>query len=390
MIRTMLLALAGATALSAAPAYADGVKIGFIATFSGPGGVLGQDLYDGFMLGVENSGGKLGGVATEVIKEDDQSKPDVGLQAAQKLLQRDKVDLLTGIVFSNVFVAVQKPAVESETFLIGSNAAPSIYAGEQCSPYVFSTSWQNDQNHAAMGAVLQKKGVKKVYLMAPNYQAGKDGLTGFKSSYKGEVVDEVYTTFNQTDYQAEITQLRAAKPEATYVFYPGGMGINFVKQYAQAGLTKSTPLYSAFTVDATTVPAQGDAALGTFGTASWTYDLDNPANKKFVADFEKKYGRVPSTYAAQSYDSALLIDAALKKTGGKVTADKTAFRDALRKADFASVRGGFKFNTNHYPVQNFYLFETVKDDKGRLVQAKRETVFENAGDAYAAKCAMKW
>lgn len=382
------LAAIAALGLLAGPAAAQSVKIGFIATFSGPAGSLGRDLYDGFMLGIDHAGGKLGGLQPEVIKEDDQLKPDIGLQAAQKLIQRDRVNFVSGIIFSNVMMAAYKPVIDSQTFLVSSNAGPSQIAGAQCSPYFFSTSWQNDQPHEAMGKYLQDKGVKRVYLMAPNYQAGKDALTGFKRYFKGEVVDEVYTTVNQPDYSAEIAQLRAAKPEALYVFYPGGMGVNFVKQYAQAGLTKTVPLYSAFTVDASTVEAQGDAAIGTFGTAFWTIDLKNPVNQKFVADYRRKYNYDPSTYSAQAYDSALLIDSAIKATGGKLD-NKDGLRDAMRKADFKSVRGTFKFNNNHFPIENFYLYETVREN-GKLLQIDRGTVFTDHADAYGKDCPMKW
>jgi branched-chain amino acid transport system substrate-binding protein len=379
--------LAAALAALAGPAAAQSVKIGFIATFSGPGGSLGQNLYDGFMLGIEHSGGKLGGLTPEVLKEDDQLKPDVGLQAAQKLLQRDKVDFISGIIFSNVMMAIYKPVIDSQTFLISSNAGPSPIAGAQCSPFFYSTAWQNDGPHEAMGKYLQDKGVKRVYIMAPNYQAGKDNMAGFKRYFKGEIVDEVYTAVNQPDYSAEITALRSAKPEAAYVFYPGGMGINFVKQYAQAGLIKTIPLYSAFTVDATTVEAQGEAAVGTFGTAFWTLDLKNPANEKFVADFRKKYNYEPSTYAAQAYDSAQLIDAAIKAVGGKLD-NKDGLRDAFRKADFQSVRGPFKINNNGFPIQNYYLYETVREN-GKLLQLGRGTVMTAQGDAYAKDCPLK-
>jgi branched-chain amino acid transport system substrate-binding protein len=365
------------------------LKIGFIATFSGPGAALGRDLLDGFMLGIDASGGKLGGAPIEVIREDDQLKPDVGLQAAQKLIQRDKVDLMTGVVFSNVMMAIYQPLVDSQTFFVSGNAGPSEIAGARCSPYFFSTSWQNDQSHEAMGAHLQKSGVPKVVIQAPNYQAGKDALTGFKRYYKGQVLDEVYTTVNQPDYAAELSSLRAKKPNALYVFYPGGMGVNFVKQYAQAGLKRTIPLYSAFTVDATTVDAQGEAAVGTFGTAFWTYDLATGTNEAFVKAYREKYKRVPSTYAAQSYDSARLIHAALTATGGKID-NKDAFRDAMRKAEFPSVRGPFRFNNNQFPIQNFYLYETVKDAQGQLVQANRGVVFEEHKDAYAGQCPMKW
>jgi len=388
MIRTLLAATA-LVALAATPAAAQQkLKIGFMATFSGPAGALGTDLYDGFMLGIANSGGKLGGLAVEVLKDDDQLKPDVGLQIARKYIDRDKVDIVTGVVFSNVLMAIYKPIIDSKTFLISANAGPSPTAGAQCSPFYFATSWQNDTNHEAMGKYVNDKGFKTVYLMAPNYQAGKDALSGFKRYFKGQVIEEVYTTVNQPDYSAEIAQLRAANPQAMYAFYPGGMGVNFVKQYSQAGLIDKVPMYSAFTVDSSTLPAIGDAAVGTFQTMYWNHDFTNPENQKFVADFRSKYGRLPSSYAAQAYDAALLIDSAVRKVGGKVQ-DKDAFRAALKAADFKSTRGPFKFNTNGYPVQDYYLLETVKGADGKPIQITRAKVFENHGDPYAKDCPLK-
>jgi branched-chain amino acid transport system substrate-binding protein len=390
-MRTTIAAAAAMLALlTALPAAAQQkpLKIGFIATFSGPGAIIGQHLYDGFMLGVEQAGGKLGGIATEVIREDDQLKPDIGLQAAQKLLEREKVDIISGIIFSNIMMAVYKPVIDSKTILVSSNAGPSPIAGKLCSPYFFSTAWQNDAPHEAMGKYLQDKGVKRLYLMAPNYQAGKDALTGVKRQFKGEIAGEVYTALSQLDYAAEIAQMRAAKPDALYVFYPGGFGITFLKQYAQAGLTTEIPMYSAFTVDTASLAAQGDAAIGTFQSAFWNVDLKNAANEKFVAAFEKKYGYVPSTYSAQAFDSAQLIDSALKAVGGDPS-KKEAIIAAMQKADFPSVRGGFKFNTNHFPIENFYLLETIRGDDAKLKQVTRATIFENHADAYAAECPIK-
>ncbi|MBM3573145.1 MAG: ABC transporter substrate-binding protein, partial [Alphaproteobacteria bacterium] len=269
-----LFAAVSVMALMAAPALAQNkVKIGFIATMSGPAGAIGKDMEDGFRLGIEHAGGKLGGLEPDVILGDDQLKPEVGVQLVDKMLNRDKVELVAGVIFSNVMMAVYKPIIDSKTFLISTNAGPSPIAGAQCSPYYFSTSWQNDQAHEAMGKYMRDKGYKKAYLMAPNYQAGKDALEGVKRYFKGQVVGEVYTTVNQPDYSAEIAQAAASGADALYVFYPGGMGINFVKQYAQAGLKAKLPLHSAFTVDTTTLPAQGDAALGLLGTAFWTDGL---------------------------------------------------------------------------------------------------------------------
>ena len=385
-----LVATAVAGVLAAAmPANAqDALKVGFVATFSGPNAALGEHLYQGFMLGLDHAGGKFGGMATEILKEDDQLKPDVGVQVVRKLIERDKVDVVSGVVFSNVMMAIHKPLTDAKTPMISANAGPSPIAGKLCSPYFFAASWQNDQSHEAVGRHLQTKGVGRVFLMAPNYQAGRDGLAGFKRYFKGEVLGEVYTTVNQPDYSAELAQIRAAKPEAVYVFYPGGMGVNFVKQYAQAGLTKEFPLYSAFTVDATTLPAQGEAAVGTFTAAFWSDDLDNAASNRFVADYRKKYGSAPSTYAAQGYDAARLLDAAAKAAGAKAT-DGTALAAALKSAKFESVRGPFRFNTNNFPIHDFYLIETVKGDDGQVRQVNRGVVFKDHADAYASQCPMK-
>lgn len=364
------------------------VKIGFMATLSGPAAALGQDQYDGFMLAVDQLGGKLGDTKTEIVKEDDQLKPDLGVQNARKLVEKEHVDIITGITFSNVLMAIAKPVAEAGTFLISSNAGPAPLAGKQCNDNFFFTSWQNDNQAEVVGEYANQKGYKNVYLMAPNYQSGKDQLAGFKRLFKGKVVGEVYTQINQPDYSAEIAQLQAAAPDAVYVFYPGGMGVNFIKQFHQAGMLGKQPLLSASTVDGTTLPALKDTALGVISGTFWGPDFDNPVSKKFVADFEKKYGRIPSQYAAQAYDSALLIDSALRKTGGKAD-DKDAFRKALKAADFKSVRGNFKFGNNHFPIQDMYAFEVAKDDKGRVSLKTIAKPLPNHQDAYHAECALK-
>ncbi len=373
--------------LAAAPAHAQ-IKIGFVATMSGPAGALGQDMYDAFMLGIEHSGQRLGGQAVQVLKEDDQLKPDVGIQVVQKLIERERVPIIAGVTFSNVMMAIYKPIVEAGVFLIGTNAGPSPIAGALCSPFFYSTSWENAQQHETMGKFAQDKGYKRMVIMAPNYQAGKDALTGFKRFYRGEILDEVYTQVNQPDYSAEITQLQARKPEAVFVFYPGGMGVNFVKQYQQAGLLGKLPLLSTSTLDGTTLPAVKELALGAFTGTYWGPDFDNPQNKKFVADFEKKYGRIPSQYAAQSYDGALLLDSAIRKVGGNVS-DKKAFQAALKAADFPSIRGPFKFNNNNFPIQHFYVFEVVKDSRGRVTLATRQRALTDHMDAFHTQCPMK-
>jgi branched-chain amino acid transport system substrate-binding protein len=371
-------------------AVAAPIKIGFMATLSGPAASLGVDILDGFKLGMEHRGNKLGGFEIDLVVGDDQLKPGVGMQVANRMIERDKVDLVTGIVFSNVMMAVVNRITSAGLFLISANSGPSPLAGKMCNENFFAVSWQNDQTHEAMGQYIQDKGVKSLYLMAPNYRAGKDGLAGVKRYYKGKIVDEVYTRINQPDYAAELAQLRAAKPDGVFVFYPGGMGINFVKQYSQAGLKDEIPLYTtAFTLAQMVLPAMGDAALDLVHSSFWSPDLDNPVNRKFVLTFRETYGRIPSLFAAQGYDAALLIDSAIKAVNGDIK-DEKAFRAALRKADFQSVRGNFKFNRNHFPVQNFYIRKVIKNEQGVITTKKIDVAFRNHEDAYVSECPMEW
>jgi branched-chain amino acid transport system substrate-binding protein len=366
----------------------DKLKIGVIATLSGPPAVLGQQLRNGFELAIKQLGGKLGGREVEVLVQDDGLKPDVAVSKVKALVDRDKVDFVVGPIFSNILQAIMKPATEGGAILISPNAGTSNFAGKDCNPNFFVTSYQNDQVHEVLGKYAQDSGIKKAFIMAPNYQAGKDSLAGFKHYFKGEVVDEVYVPLNQLDYSAELSKIAAAKPDAIFVFLPGGMGVNFVKQFRQAGLADKVKFLSAFTVDESTLPAQKDAALGFFGGANWAPNLDNPQNKAFVAAYEKEYGAVPGTYAFQAYDAALLIDSALKATKGD-TSNKDALRAALKKANFQSLRGKFKFNTNHYPIQDFYLVKVAKRPDGKFQTEIVKKVFEDYADPHAKDCPMK-
>jgi branched-chain amino acid transport system substrate-binding protein len=386
MKRTLI---AAAIAIGLSAAASAQLKIGFVAELSGPQAPLGQDQYDALMLVIEQNGGKLGGVPVQVIKEDSQLKPDVANQVVDKLLDKDKVQIITGITFSNIMMAVHKKITDKGVFLIGSNAGPSPVAGAQCSPYFFSTSWQNDNQAEVVGKFASDKGYKNVIAMAPNYQAGKDFISGFKRTYKGgTVIDEIYTPLNQQDFSAELAQVASKKPDALYVFYPGGLGVNFVKQFQQAGLNKSITVMSASTVDGTTLPALRESALGWLSGTFWGPDFPNDANQKFVAAFEKKYNRIPSQYAAQSYDAAQLLDSAIRKVGGKIE-NKKAFHAALKAADFKSIRGNFKFNTNQFPIQDMYVFDVAKDAKGRVSLRTVSKPLTNHQDSYVGQCNMK-
>jgi len=384
--------LAGATVLALAnPAVAaDSIKIGFVSTFSGPTAVIGNDMRNSFELALDHMGRKMGGLPVEVIYEDDQQKPDVGKQKTEKLVQSDKVDFIAGYIWSNVLLASLKTAVDSQTFLISANAGPSQLAGELCSPYVFSTSWQNDQTPQAMGLYMNQKGIKSVFLIGPNYAAGKDMLAGVKSTFKGEVVGEEYTVWpSQLDFSAELSKARASKAESIFVFYPGAAGVQFLNQYAQAGIKAQIPLYTAFTIDELSLPLQKENALGVPGAQEWVNDLPNDENKRFVADYRKKYPNLrPTYYGAQAYDAAQLINSAVVAVKGD-TSKKDAMKAEMEKANFKSLRGPFKYGKNHIPIQNFYLQDVVKDAEGQLSLKTVATIVENSQDRFVDKCPMK-
>jgi branched-chain amino acid transport system substrate-binding protein len=390
MRKALLVASAGLM-LAAGPAMAQqkSVKIGFISTFSGPTAVIGNDMRNSFELALDHLGRKIGGLPVEVIYEDDQQKPEVGKQKTEKLIESDKVDFISGYIWSNVLLASLKPIVDSKTIFVIANAGASQVAGELCSPYVFSTSWQNDQTPQAMGLYMNKKGVKTAFLIGPNYAAGKDMLNGMRTTFKGQIVGEELTKWpDQLDFSAELSKVRAANPDAVYVFYPGAAGVQFLNQYAQAGLKGKIALYTAFTIDSLSLPRQGDLALGVPGAQEWVNDLPNAANKKFVADFKAKHKAYPSFYGAQSYDAANLINSAVVAVKGDLS-KKDAMRAEMRKANYASVRGPYKYGNNQFPIQNFYIQEAVKDADGTLTLKTVETIVQNDQDKSAAKCPMK-
>lgn len=381
-----LLALSLSLAAFGTASHAEKLKIGFVTTLTGAGGVIGKHMQDAANLAFDHLGGKIGGVDSEIVFADDQQKPDVARQAVSELIKRDGVQFISGVIWSNILLAVQPIAERSKTFMVSANAGPSKLAGKDCSPYFFAASLSNDQPPEAIGQYMQDKGIKNVFILVPNYAAGKDDVAGFKRYYKGNVAGEVYFPLGHQDFAGEITQIRDASPEAVFVFAPGGMGIQFIKQFAQAGLKDTIPVYSVFSQDEVTLPAQQDAALNNFEGRNWTADLDNEANKKFVSSFKQKHGYSPSWYAAQAYDSIMLIDSAVRANNG-VLDNKRALGTALKKADFHSVRGDFKFNTNHFPMQNFYLAQIAKVGD-EYVPLRRDTIFVDHPDAYAGECKM--
>ncbi len=389
MLKRLLLATT-LLACAAYPAIAQNqVKIGFVSTFSGGAAVIGNEMRDAFELGLDHLGGKIGGLDTVIVYEDDLQKPDIGKQKTEKLIQSDKVNFLAGYIWSNVLLASLKSAVDGETFIISTNAGPSQIAGELCSPWFFTTGWQGDQGPQAVGEYMNQKGIKTVYAIAPNYAAGKDVVAGMKANFKGQIVGEDYTKWpDQLDFSAELSKARAAKPDAIFAFYPGGAGVQFLTQYNQSGLRNQIPLYASFIIDEISMPRLKELAIGIPGADHWVNDLPNDANKKFVADFQKKYGRDPSAYAARAYDLAFLLDSAVKAVGGDLN-KKDAIRDAMRKASYSSVRGPYKIGQNHFPIQNFYLQEAEKDGDAIRLKTKA-VVLKDAQDRYHDRCKMKW
>lgn len=388
-IHQLTAAVAVGALVQASAAAAEDLTVGMITTLSGPGAGLGVDIRDGFNLALEHLGGKFGDLDANVIEVDDQQKPDVAVQLADRLLSRDGADIITGTIWSNLALAMLPAVARAEKIYISPNAGPSQLAGSQCNRHFFNTAFQNDAVHEATGKVVADAGIKKVWLLAPNYPAGQDALRGFRSAYDpsgGEVVDEVYTQLGQLDYAAEIAAIQAAKPEAVYFFYPGGMGIAFLKQWAQAGIGDEVKLYaSAFSVSQDILPAVGEAALGVENAAHWSPDLEAGVNPRFVEDFRAKYGRTPSLFAAQGYDTALFIDAAAESAGGT---DTDALIAGLEQATIDGSRGSIRLNTNHFPIQNFYLRKVVEDGQGGLTNQIEGTVYEDHADAYVDECQM--
>ena len=390
-MRSRTVISAAVSALLAGPAVAQDktIKIGFISTFSGPAAAIGNDMKNSFELGLDHHGRKLGGLPVEVIYADDQIKPEVGVQKTQEFIESDHVDFVVGYIWSNVLLASLKPLVDSKTMTVVTNAGASQFAGELCSPYAFSTSWQNDQTPAAVGRYMNEKGVKTAFLIGPNYAAGKDMLAGVQTTFKGQLVGQELTRWpDQLDFSAELSKARAAKPDAIFAFYPGGAGVQFVTQYAQAGLKGQIPLYTAFTIDDLSLPRLKDLAIGVPGAQEWVADLPNAANKKFVTDYKAKYNASPSFYGAQTYDAVGLIDSAVTAVKGDLS-NKEGMRKEMEKADFQSVRGDFKFGNNHIPIQNFYLQDAVRNPDGSYSLHTVATIVKDDQDRFHDQCPMK-
>lgn len=391
MFRSNLAAAALVAGLAGAPAYAQTVKVGIAQDLTGPFAALGAEARDGFNLAIKQLGNRLGGVNAEFIMQDMAGNPDTARQLVERFTKRERVDFFTGPIGSNVALAVGPALFAERVFYLSNNAGPSQLAGSQCNPFFFGTAYQNDSYHEAAGRFAASRDFKRVAIMAPNYPAGQDALNGFKRGFGKPVASETFTKLGQLDYAAEIAQLRAARPDALFIFLPGGMGINFIKQFVGAGLSKDTQIIGpGFSADQDVIRAVGDSMLGMFNTAHWNHDFDNAASRAFVEAFRTEYKRTPSIYAAQAYDVIMMIDAAVREVKGKVS-DRDAVRAALKKASFKSVRGDFRFGNNQFPVQDFVLRVVRKDERfnGELNNRTLNKVMEKHIDTYATQCTMK-
>ncbi len=384
-LRALLGAALVSTCLAAA---AQPVKVGIAQDLTGPFAALGAEARDGFNLAIKQLGGKLGGVDAEFLTQDMAGNPDAARQLVERFIKRDKVDFFTGPIGSNVALAVGPALFAEKIPYLSNNAGPSQFAGSQCNPFFFGTAYQNDSYHEAAGRFAASRGFQKVAILAPNYPAGQDSLNGFKRGFGKPVASETFTKLGQLDYAAELAQLRAQAPDALFIFLPGGMGINFIKQFVGAGLSKQTQIIGpGFSADQDVIRAVGQPMLGMFNSSHWNHDFDNPASKAFVDAFRQEYKRTPSIYAAQAFDVIMMLDAAVRDVKGKVS-DREAVRAALRKANFKSVRGEFRFGHNQFPVQDFYL-RVIRQDGAEINNRTLSKLMEKHVDAYASQCALK-
>ena len=387
-MRACVLRLAATAAfmlIANAVAAQEKIRIGLIYTLSGAPSTLGQQSKNGFELALKSLGGKMGGKDVELFVADDELKPDVAIQKVRGMLERDRVDFVVGPIFSNILVAIHKPVIDAGKILISTNAGTSNFAGAGCHANFFVTSYQNDQIFEAVGEASNKLGYKRVYILVPNYPAGKDAISGFKRTYKGEIIEESLLPLNTTDFGPEVSKIAASKADALFTFMPGGLGINLLNTFIQAGLKGKIPIVSTFTADEATLPVLKDNAVDVYGVLTWAPNMDNPANKKFVSEYEAAYNAVPASYAMQAYDAAMLINSAVAAVKGDL-ADQNAVRAALKKAAFTSVRGPFKFNVNGYPIEDFYLTKVAKRPDGKYETQVVEKIFSNHADGYAKDC----
>ena len=375
---------------AASSADAQELRIGFMATQTGGAAAIGQHAVNGWKIGLEHEGwtkdgDKLGGVPTRMFYADDQLKPDVALKEIERLVTQERIHIGAGFMWTNIMLAVRTPLIDNKRIILSTVAGPSTMAGKECTPYFVSTSWTGEQTAQAGGDLLNADGVKSLYIMVPNYQGGKDIVAGVTSTYKGKVVGQSLFKMGESDFQADISKLRAEKPEAVFYFGPGAMSVAFMRQWAASGAGKDIKLYTHFAVDSITLPVVGESALGTFHVSSWAKDSPNAVNQKFIKDYLAKFGHMPSVFAQQAYDGPRLLAAALTKSGGKFE-DPIAFMKVLRHTPYPSARGYFPYNVNGLPIVDFYKREVVRGADGKPQIVTRATVVKASKDPYWQEC----
>ncbi len=365
------------------------LTVGLITTLSGGGAVLGEELKRGWDIGMQMVHNKIGGLDTNVIVADDQLRPDVAVGIANRMITEQKVDVVAGVVWSNILLAIYKPVLASGTVLLTSNAGPRQLAGSDCNKLFISTSWQSDQFGTATAILLNSDNIKSTYLMSPNYQAGRDILTAFSKDFKGKIAGTDLFKLGQTDFQAELSEISAQKPKSVVVFAPGSMGIAFMKQWHALGLSKTIPLYTINTIDATTLPAMGDAAEGSMYVSIYDARSKSPANQKFVAAFKDRFHTMPTQYEMQAYDAVMLLDKGIRAVHGNI-ADKAALVRAMRKVNLDSPRGQMTYNINNDPIQDWYKMGVVKGSDGTQQIVRLGLAVHDLKDAYYKECHLTW
>ena len=376
MKRIHLLMLAAATAVTSPLALAQNtgkLKIGLMLPATGTYAKLGSAIENGFRLHVAENGGKLGGRELEFVSVDDESDPSKAIDNVNKLVKRDKVDVLVGTVHSGVAMAMAKVAKETGTLYIDPNAGANAVTGAMCAPNTFRTSFSNWQPGYAMGQVVASSGHKKAVTITWKYAAGKESTDGFKESFEkagGKVVNELTVPFPNVEFQALLTEIASIKPDAVYTFFAGGGAVKFVKDYAAAGLKDSIPLYGAGFLTDGTLDAQGAAAEGLLTTLHYADGLDNAKDKAFRLAYAKAYKEQPDVYAVQGYDAAQLLGAGLAAVKGDFSR-KADISAAISKAKITSPRGPFTLSKSHNPVQDIYLRKVVgKENKSIGIASK--------------------
>ncbi|CAA7617917.1 ABC transporter substrate-binding protein [Magnetospirillum sp. SS-4] len=387
----VLLTVQTARALPASTAAGNPtIVVGVIATLSGPGAMAGQDSLDGFTTALRQMGGRFANQEVRVVPVDDRGSPDVAMQVTRRLLEREKVDFILTAVSQASMAAIVKPLNESRTFILNLDAYPDGLFGARCSASLFGLGTPPDAVSEAAGMHFANEKYRRLVVIGHDTRQTDMAVAALRRTWGGEDVTVLKARHGAATFAPEIRRIRELAPDAVYTLLSGGMGLALVRDYAAAGLKADIPLLGVWSnFERPHLTAMDDQGLDLLNVAPWSPDLDSPLNKRMISDFELEYGRPATSWVAQGYDSALLLEAAMKVTAGR-TSDREAVRNALRRAEFASVRGGFRFETNHAPVINLYLRRVARDAKGRLTEETRGVLAREWRGRDAAHCPMHW